>query len=136
MWGDRQFRITSQDCLRLDKSSKSGLCLSILCINTLLLFIPQDMNFIFNHRAYVLSCRSWRTVWTRLSQGEIHCDFEFSLNSHTDCWSENNHLWLVLPGTLPQAGDRLGLQARSQPTPTLSHAAFVGSVYHHLRPTH
>lgn len=93
-------------------------------------------------------------VWTRLSQGENLCGFGFSPkawpNSHTSRCSGNNHLWfwaalvinaaspsaLLNPGALPQAGDGLSLQARAQPTPTLSHAAFVGSVYHHFRPTH
>ncbi len=32
----------------------------------------------FNLYVYVPSGRSWRTVWTRLSQGENQCGFGFS----------------------------------------------------------
>lgn len=104
----------------------------------------------------VLCGRSWRTVWTRLSQGENQCGFGFSLKaralliSRVGCCSGNSHLWVwaalaintaspsarFTPGALPRAVDGLSLQALTQPTPALSHAAFVGAVYYRLRPTH
>lgn len=94
---------------------------------------------------HVVSGRRWRTVWTRLSQGENHSSFltpplpnkQPLLNIHTNCGFGNKHLWFLEDKCcLPAPGSAHCLHSiyrsgSSRHPP--SHAALVGSAGHYHR---